>query len=135
MAPDGPTALMLSCQSGHDLCSRALLVKGASLEAVSKDNFTMLMAASYGGLLSVVTQVLPLSDIDAAVVSTHASQAGYTALMYASSNGHELCARALLEAGSDRNIVSSAGSSALKLAESAGHTAICDLLICDLLEA
>ena len=59
---------------------------------------------------------------------------GLTALMLACQQGHEQCTRALLEAGADRNIVSS-GRSALKLAESAGHTAICDLLICDLLEA
>ena len=59
---------------------------------------------------------------------------GPTALMMACQNGHEQCTRALLEAGADRDIVSS-GWSALKLAESAGHTAICDLLICDLLEA
>ena len=59
---------------------------------------------------------------------------GPTALMMACQDGHEQCTRALLEAGADRDILSS-GWSALKLAESAGHTAICDLLICDLPEA
>ena len=62
----GSTALIFACQNGHEPCARALIEKGASLNAVSKDNFTMLMAASCGGLVSVIKQVLPLSEIDAA---------------------------------------------------------------------
>ena len=90
------TALILSCQNGHDLCARAVIEAGASLEAASKDGFTMLMAACYGGLLSIVERVLPLSRVDAAVADTH-SEGGMTALMYACQQGHEPCARALLK--------------------------------------
>ena len=54
------------------------------MHVVSKDNFTMLMAASVGGLLSVVKQVIPHSMVDATVVSTHTSEGGYSALMYSS---------------------------------------------------
>ena len=88
----------------------------------------MLMAASYGGLVSVVTRVLPLSEINAAVVSTHATQAGYTALMYASEHGHVACARALLEAGARQDLETKQGATALSLARSNGHAVLCALL-------
>ena len=74
--------------------------------------------------------VLPHSDVNAAVVLSHATQGGYTALMYACENSHEQCALALLKAGADRTkeVPGYAGLNAYKLAERAGHTVICDLL-------
>ena len=74
----------------------------------------MLMAASVGGLLSVVT-CPPLRRRRRR--SQHACEsAGYTALMYASSCGHDLCARALLEAGADINYKPPNGPTALMMA-------------------
>ena len=90
----------------------------------------MLMAATYGGLVSVLTQVLPLSEIDAAVVSTNPTEAGYTALMYACELGHGACTQMLLEAGArkDLNTKEKEGSTALSLAQSKGHAALISLL-------
>jgi ankyrin repeat protein len=68
---DGETALMDAAFNGHEQVALVLLEAGASLKVVSIiDNFTMLMAASLGGLTTAVLErVLPQSDIDAAVWS------------------------------------------------------------------
>jgi len=60
----------------------------------------------------------------------HALSNGATALMLEAQNNHEQVARALLKAGADRSkeVTGYAGWTALKLAERAGHTAICRLL-------
>ena len=105
-----------------------MLEAGASLQAVSKDNFTMLMAASFGGLLSILEKVLPQSDVNAAVVPFHATQAGYTALMYAAQKGHEKCAHTLLKAGALKDIKDKSGLTAFSIAKAKGHVNICMLL-------
>ena len=45
---------MAAAQNGHEPIFLALLEAGASLKVVSIDNFTMLMAASLGGLTTVL---------------------------------------------------------------------------------
>jgi ankyrin repeat protein len=95
---------------------------------MSIDNFTMLMAASLGGLATVLECVLPQSDIDAAVVASHATQAGYTALMYAAEAGQQHCVHMLLSAGARKEVQTATGKTALSLARDSGHTVICDLL-------
>ncbi len=50
---------MLAAQSGHEQVALVLLEAGASLKVVSISNFTMLMAASLGGLTTVLKRVLP----------------------------------------------------------------------------
>ena len=125
---DGRTALMYAAHNGHEPCLRALLEAGASLKVVSIDNFTMLMAASLGGLTTVLERVLPESDIDAAVVASHLTQAGYTALMYAAGAGRLHCVQALLGAGARKELQTAKGKTALALAHDSGHTVICDFL-------
>jgi len=88
----------------------------------------MLMAASLGGLTTVLERVLPQSDIDAAVVASHATQAGYTALMYAAEAGQQHCVHMLLSAGARKEVQNAMGKTALSLAHHKGHTVICDLL-------
>ena len=95
---------------------------------VSKDNFTMLMAASLGGLLSVVSQVMPHSMVDATVVSTHPSEGGYSALMYSSMQGNAEVVEMLLHAGADKDLRSTSGASALSLSRDGNHHAVCKLL-------
>ena len=124
----GWTALMFAAQNGHEQVVRVLLEAGASLKVVSIDNFTMLMAASLGGLTTVLERVLPESDIDAAVVASHVTEAGYTALMYAAGAGRLHCVQALLGAGARKELQTATGKTALALAHDSGHTVICDLL-------
>jgi ankyrin repeat protein len=127
----GVTAMMCAAQDGHEQVALVLLEAGASLKVVNIDNFTMLMAASLGGLTTVLERVLPQSDIDAAVVSSHASHAtelGYTALMYAARNGKQHCVHMLLSAGARKEVQNAMGKTALSLAHHKGHTVICDLL-------
>ena len=126
--PQGWTALMFASSNGHDQVALVLLKAGASLKVVSIDNFTMLMAASHGGLTTVLKLVLPQSDIDAAVVPSHATEAGYTALMYAATAGQQHCVHMLLSAGARKEVQTAAGNTALSLARDSGHTVICDLL-------
>ena len=52
----------------------------------------------------------------------------FSALMFAAENGHDACARALLEAGARQDLETSEGSTALSLARSKGHAALCALL-------
>ncbi|KOO29539.1 ubox-containing protein [Chrysochromulina tobinii] len=113
---------------GHKQVALVLLEAGASLKVVSIDNFTMLMAASFGGLTTVLERVLPQSDIDAALVASHATEAGYTALMYAAKAGQQHCVHMLLSAGARKEVQTATGKTAFSLAHDSGHTAICDLL-------
>ena len=45
----GSTALILSCQKGHDLCARALIDAKANLEPTQEGNFTALMISCQNG--------------------------------------------------------------------------------------
>ena len=125
---NGVTALIVAAQNGHEPIFLALLEAGASLKVVSIDNFTMLMAASVGGLTTILERILPESDIDAAVVASHVTEAGYTALMYAAGEGRLHCVQALLGAGARKELQTAKGKTALALARDSGHTVICDLL-------
>jgi ankyrin repeat protein len=123
---------MLAAKNGHEQVALELLKAGASLKVVSINNFTMLMAASIGGLTTVLERVLPQSDIDAAVVASpgasHATEAGYTALIYAAKAGQQHCVHMLLSAGARKEVQTATGKTALSLARDSGHTVICDLL-------
>ena len=80
---------------------------------MSIDNFTMLMAASHGSLNTVLELVLPQSDIDAAVIASHATEAGYTALMYAAKAGQQHCFHMLLSAGARKDVQTATGKTTL----------------------
>ena len=98
------------------------------LHMLSKDNFTVLMTVSYGGLASVVKRVLPHSVVKVTVVSTHASQGGYSALMYASMHGHSAVVEQLLRTGADKALCTTSGDNALTLASASGHKDVCSQL-------
>ena len=46
---DGFTALILSCENGHELCARALLEAGADLEAMLPSGTTALILSCQNG--------------------------------------------------------------------------------------
>ena len=48
--------------------------------------------------------------------------------MYASEHGHDACVQALIEAGARKDLETKKGSTALSLARSNGHSALCALL-------
>ena len=49
--------------------------------------------------------------------------------MFSCQDGHHLCARALIEAGAHKDTQTKKGSTALSLARSNGHEAVCVLLV------
>ena len=67
------------------------------------------------------------ADANVTVVDPSAGP-GWTALMYSAQNGHDLCARALLEAGARRDVKTKAGNTALGLAKRNGHSTLVSLL-------
>ena len=124
----GATALHWAAVTSEEEIVRTLIEEGANLDAVSKEGYTMLMAASHGGNLSMVEQLLPLSQVDATVADTDEEEAGFTALMYSCKKGHESCARALIAAKANIEAALPSGKTALMLAQESGHAAVCALL-------
>ena len=117
---------MAASLSGHDGCIRFLLEKGAGVNKAESNGFTSLMNACQNGHEQVALVLL-----EAKADPNMAMSDGMTALIYAAQNGHEQVALVLLEAKADRNMELSghySGWNALKLAESGGHSAVCDLL-------
>ena len=155
---DGRTALMSAAKYGHEPCLQDLLEAGAVVDTRGPQEWTALMFASSDGHAPCVRDLLEakadpneasaqgntalilaaqnghdpcvhvLLEARAAVDETE--EEGFTALMLAAQNGHEPCVRDLLKAGADRNkeLPAYSGWNALRLAESGGHVAVCDLL-------
>ena len=126
----GPTALMYSCQNGHELCARALLEAGVRVDAVEPNGASGLLIACQQGKVACCNLLIGAhADINLAM-HQHAAddEGGFTPLVAAAQNGHDGCARALLEAGARKDLATAAGSTALSLARSNGHAALCALL-------
>lgn len=82
---EGYTPLLYACERGLEEIADLLIKKRASKTGVATDdNFNLLMAASKGGLQSIVAD----SDMDSYDVNAATTSDGFTALMYASKNGH-----------------------------------------------
>jgi len=123
---DGNTALIAAAQQGKLEVVRALLGASAVVDRPSIVGNTALLKAAYEGHLEVV-QVL----LGASAVVDQPDIAGGTALFKAAYEGHLEVVRALLDAGADRSYCIALGGhqlTALKLAETAGHTAVAELL-------
>ena len=71
----------------------------------------------------------PLRALLSRNVSVESSTSdGRTPLLLACQGGHDLCARALIEAGARKDLETKKGSTALSLARSNGHDTVCALL-------
>ena len=109
----GKTALILASQAGHALVVRALLGAGADANAhTGGSGWTSLHAASQHGRLEVVRELIKgNAHLDAL------TELRRTPLMSACSNGHLMCAAALIGFGADIRLLDHEGISARGKAE------------------
>jgi len=115
---DGYTALMMTCEDGHEPCVRALVESGAAVDVQMEDGATALMLASQNGH-DFEPCVHALVESGAAVNKQRKD--GMTALMFASQGGHEPCLRALVESGAAVDVQMEDGATALMFASQGGH--------------
>jgi ankyrin repeat protein len=123
--PDGETALMAAARTGRLDAVRLLVEANSDVNATTYQQETALMWAAAEGHADVVTALLD-AKADAnrkARVTTletrkHADHptGGFTALMYAVRNGHEVVARTLAQRGADLNVTNGDGVTALIVA-------------------
>ena len=97
------------------------------------DSFSLLHLASYHGILPLANNLLIkeglLDKLKRVNSLNHTDNAGRTALMWASINGHEGVARLLLEKKADVNKKDPSGKTALMRASSNGHEGVARLLL------
>ena len=90
---NGDTALIASCEKGHEATARALLEAKANVDAANKEGYTALIASCVSGHEATARALLEAGgNVEAA------NKNGSTALIRSCGNGHEATARALLEA-------------------------------------
>jgi len=121
---DGYTALMMTCEDGHEPCVRALVESGAAVDVQMEDGATALMFASQGGhepCLRALVESGAAVDVQ--------MEDGATALILASQNGHEPCVHALVESGAAVNKQRKDGMTALMMACEDDHETCTRLLL------
>jgi ankyrin repeat protein len=121
-----PNDLIDAASRGDAKKLKALIEKGAEVNAPVKDLGTPLMAASYLGHIAAA-QVLLESGAD---VNAKRSHDGVTALMQACINGHAEVVRMLLDSRADVNVAkTNDGKTALKLACTKGDPGVIQALL------
>ncbi len=122
-APVKPPDIVVAADKGDLAAVRALLEKGAVVDAPTGDGSTALMAASARGHLPVVQLLLGQgADVNAVNMD------GKTALIYAANNGHAKVVEALLARKADRKVLDMAGLTALDYALTNRHADVVGLL-------
>ena len=122
---EGGMALHFAAERGHDEMVSALLLRGASKDALDFDGRTPLMWAVWNRHLSTV-QLLLESGAD---LNIHAIDDGSAALHVAADTGHDGIMVTLLLAGADPNVLDSDDATPLMRAAGQGEQRIVDLLI------
>ncbi len=121
--PVKPPEIVVAADKGDLTTVRALLEKGAGVDAPTGDGSTALMAASARGHLPVVQLLLGQgADVNAVNMD------GKTALIYAANNGHAKVVEALLAHKADRKVLDMAGLTALDYAATNRHADVVGLL-------
>jgi ankyrin repeat protein len=118
--PDGTALLPLAARSGQIEAVRALLARGANVDATMYrfgDGSTALMEAALNNRLGVVDELIA-AGVD--VNQTHASN-GLTALYYASGQSNLEIVQDLLEHGADPNLPADNGATPLSVAARNGY--------------
>ena len=101
---------------------RKLLEAGADVHAATKDGWTALMLAAYGGHVEIAKLLLEGgADVHAA------TKDGWTALMAATR--HVEMVKLMLETGADANAADKEGKTALTLAAQCGRMEVVKLLL------
>jgi serine/threonine-protein phosphatase 6 regulatory ankyrin repeat subunit B len=116
--------LIESARKGDTAGVKALIDKGADVNAKNKDGDTALMSASLKGHTEIVKALIEKgADVNAK------DKAGWTALMSASFYGYIEIVRALLNKGADVNAKSENGYTALMYASQYGRIEIVNALL------
>lgn len=121
---NGETALMLAARAGNAEIVKSLLDHGAKIDAAeSEKGQNALMWASAQGNSAVVDILLKRGAL-----ANHATQGGFTPLVFAIQNGDVKTVQSLLAAGANPNLLVS-GTSMLALAMTAGKMEIAASLV------
>ena len=117
---DDAKDLIEAALKGDTAGVKALLDKGADVNAKGKYDQTALILASENGHTQIVNLLLNKgADVNIQMAGSH-----FTALMMASENGHAAIVRDLLAKGADVNIKGAKCFTALFIASEKGHAAI-----------
>lgn len=114
-----PTAIL----NGDYSFAKALIAKGADVNAKDGDGLTPLIYAVHGGHSNIIRELIAKgADVNAK------SKDGITALIYAAVLGQTEIVRELIARGADVNVQLENGATALKAAENKGYSEIAKLL-------
>jgi uncharacterized protein len=124
-APDGFSPLQLACYFGHAKVARALILAGAEMEAVTKNqlSYSSLQAAAAKGRAEVVNLLLA----SGADVQSRNSPCKLSPLHLAAQCGAVAVIESLVDGGADVNAVAD-GKTPLAVAEAAGQAPAVALL-------
>ncbi len=120
----GTNALMRALYGQHIDVARALIDKGADVNARRKDGATVLRAAAHAGRLDFVELLLARG-----ANPDFQDDSGDSALMRAAYRGDATMAKALLAKGATPNLRTKWGSTALMNASQFGHAEVVKLLL------
>jgi len=122
---DSCTALIYASKNGHLELAEFLITKGADMNAQKNERYN-----TYDNFLGVAQfMIIKGADVNAKKNQRYYEDNGFTALMYASMNGHLSIAKLLVNNQADLNKVTAYGKNALDIAKKHGYQEIAQLLI------
>jgi ankyrin repeat protein len=125
---DGFTGLHLAVFFGHEDIARALIVKGADVNAMAANrSFARNAKPLHSAVAANRTALVRLLLDNGAAVNAR-QEGGFTALHGAAANGNEEIIALLISAGADSTIVAEDGSSAAGLGRARGHRRAAELI-------
>ena len=123
MEEPGITDLMQAARDGESRAAKAVLNRGANVNAKDSYGWTALIYASAKGDADIVKALL-----DKGADANAKSKDGYTGLHAAAQYGHKSVVKTLLEKGADINAEDDKGSTPLSVAVRSGNKGVAELL-------